>query len=541
MSETRPVHPAIQGQGGNGALKAHGPSSLRPGYRKTPSSPGSAPRKSGGPGTILLVEDDPTIARALGAALGAAGLETDHVDTGAGAVGRLARTDVPAPAVILLDLRLPDMHGLEVMETIRTLTPQPATVVITGESSIDTAISAMRAGAVDFIPKPFNPARVITAVMHALDAGAVKREMESIHADHQRTGLAGLVGASAKMQAVYRMIGKVAPSKASVFITGESGTGKDVVAEAIHGASERSGRPFVALNCGAIPKDLMESELFGHVKGAFTGATADRPGAARQAHGGTLFLDELGEMDINLQSKLLRFIQTGDVQAVGASERSSVDVRFICATNRNPEDAVAQGRLREDLYYRLNVVPLHLPPLKDREGDAVLIARQFLTQFAAEEGKHFSGFDPEVLRLLEAHDWPGNVRELQNVIRRIVVLHEGPTVSADMLPEAVRREPGCTSVSALRQAAHALRHGRLPPSMPPSMPPSLPPSMPIGAYDPGPDEGIKPLWLVERETIERAITLCNGNVVSAAAQLEINPSTIYRKRQAWAKLTDAAE
>ncbi len=473
---------------------------------QTPPPPSPSP-------CVLLIEDDPSIARLLRATLEAGEIGVAHADTGTKGLEALSG---PLPDMILLDLQLPDMHGFEVLQRVRQLPDPPPTVVITGESTVDTAVSAMREGAIDFIGKPFRPARVLKVVTEALDSGRMKREIETIREDHKRDAFCGLVGASAPMQAVYRMIEKVAHSKASVFITGESGTGKDVVAHAIHTRSGRDTRPFVALNCGAIPKDLMESELFGHVKGAFTGATSDRAGAARRAHKGTLFLDELGEMEINLQSKLLRFIQTGDVQPVGGGDCHSVDVRFICATNRNPERAVQDGLLREDLFYRLNVVPVHLPPLRERGQDVMLIAHRFLDLYAREEGKHFAEFAPGTEAALLAHHWPGNVRELQNVIRRIVVLHDGDVVEPDMLPPLVKGE---RPAPAFGQAI-----------------PSQDISTDLASLD-----SIRPLWLVEKEEIERAVAICQGNVVMAAACLGINPSTIYRKRQHWAKLMQAAE
>ncbi len=445
--------------------------------------------------------------RVMAAMLDKGPYEVDYASNGTLALDHLGHK---TPDLVLLDLRLPDMHGFQVLEKVASLSPKPAAVVITGESSVDTAVEAMRRGAEDFIPKPFNAARVLKAVDHALESRTLRREIESIDRDHGREQFAGIVGASSAMQRVYRMIEKVASSNASVLITGESGTGKDLVARAIHDASERGERAFVPLNCGAIPKDLMESELFGHVKGAFTGATADRPGAARMADGGTLFLDEIGEMAIGLQSKLLRFIQTGDVQPVGASSYACVNVRFVCATNRNPETAVADGLLREDLYYRLNVLQIHLPPLRARGGDILGLARYFLHRFAAEEHKVFEGFAPETEALLCAHSWPGNVREMQNIMRRIVVLNDGPVVTPDMLPDPLGQ---------LTSDAGA----------------------PARAMTAGNDGDIRPLWLVEKEAIEQAMTACGGNVTLAAARLQINPSTIYRKRQQWSKMPFAAE
>ncbi len=324
------------------------------------------------------------------------------------------------------------------------------------------------------------------------------------------------------MRAVYSAIENIAQSKATVFITGESGTGKELCAEAIHRRSPRSENPFIAINCGAIPKDLIETELFGHVKGAFTGAISDRDGAASLADGGTLFLDEICEMDIALQTKLLRFLQTGSLQRVGGQKTETVDVRVICATNRDPFEEVREGRFREDLYYRLNVIPIHLPPLRERETDSTLIAQEFLKKICGEEDKQFSEFSPEAVEVIAAYSWPGNVRELENVIRRVVVFNDGVTITAEMLPEPVFP---AGETSPLHEA------GEMPPADERTDP----------AYDgerPEPDAWVPSgmsLAEIEREVIEVAIRRCDDNVTEAARQLGVSPSTLYRKRAAWAK------
>jgi two-component system repressor protein LuxO len=324
---------------------------------------------------------------------------------------------------------------------------------------------------------------------------------DDVAADPAPTGFHHFIGGSPVMRTLYEQIQRVAPSKAPVFVTGESGTGKEVCAEAIHACSTRASGPFIAINCSAIPRELMESEVFGHVKGAFTGAHEDRPGAAELAHGGTLFLDEICEMDLALQAKLLRFAQTGTVRRVGDARLRHVDVRFVCATNREPAREIEAGRFREDLYYRLHVLPLRLPALRDRADDVVMLARAFLARFSEEEGRHFRGFTVEAEAAIEAYSWPGNVRELQNVIRRVVVLHDGDRVSADML--------------ALFSAHEAARDtGPLPRSE--------------GAC-------IDPFWRQEQRIIEQALAAFDGNTLKAATALEISPSTIYRKRQAWSQ------
>jgi len=288
-----------------------------------------------------------------------------------------------------------------------------------------------------------------------------------------------------------------------VFITGESGTGKEVCAEAIHARSDRANGPFIALNCSAIPKELMESEIFGHVKGAFTSAHEDRAGAAELANGGTLFLDEVCEMDFALQAKLLRFIQTGTFRRVGGAKEMKVNVRFVCATNRDPKEEVALGRFREDLYYRLHVLPMNLPALRERGEDILLLARTFLSRFAEEEGRHFQGFDAEAEAALISYRWPGNVRQLQNVIRRVVVLHDGNLVTDAMLD---------LPVGATHEASRD--------------------TGPLPRMD-GPS--IDPYWMQEQRIIEEALAAFDGNAQKAAAALEIAPSTIYRKMQSWSQ------
>jgi two-component system repressor protein LuxO len=434
-------------------------------------------------------------------------VDVTRVGDGAGAMAYLARRP---PQALLLDLKLPDMDGMDILKHVHREQMPTSVVIITGHGSVDLAVDAMRYGAFDFLEKPFTASRLKVTLRNALDRQSLTALVDSIKEDFQREHYHGFIGGSLKMQTVYRIIDSAAPSRATVFITGESGTGKEVCAEAIHRQSPRREAPFVALNCGAIPRDLMESEIFGHVKGAFTGALKERIGAAGQANGGTLFLDEIGEMDLELQTKLLRFVQTGSYQKVGGTRLESVDVRFICATNRDPLKQVAEGRFREDLFYRLHVIPIHLPALRERKEDILPIARYFLSRFAAEEGKAFRGIAPEVEETLVAYDWPGNVRQLQNVLRNVVVLHNGHQVTLDMLPSVLSTAP-----ESERKHGNAARTGQV--------------------VSPAPEAraSVKPLWLLEKEAIEEAIRHCGGNIPRAAALLEVSPSTIYRKRQAW--------
>ena len=453
-------------------------------------------------GTVLLIEDTRSLAELYRAYLRDAPWRFVHVTTAAEARTVLASGTVEA---VLLDLQLPDSQGLDFLNELRARRPAPEVIVITAHGSVATAVAAMRAGACDFLVKPFPRERLVVTIANALERRRLACELAALRRAADRTTFAGFIGAAPAMQAVYRIIENAAASRATVFIAGESGTGKELAAEAIHRLSPRRDKPFVAINCAAIPRDLMESEMFGHVRGAFTGAVADRAGAASQADGGTLFLDEVCELDLALQGKLLRFIQTGTFQRVGATKTEQVDVRFVCATNKDPLEEVRAGRFREDLYYRLHVIPIAMPPLRERTEDILLIAEAFLARFAAEEKKAFRGFTAEAKAALVAYPWPGNVRELENAIRTAVVLHDGDLLEAAMLPAQVVRPGRKRGVPSLNWANAGDEVGAL----------------------------IKPLAEVEREAIERAIALCGGNIAKAAAHLGVSPSTLYRKRAAW--------
>jgi two-component system repressor protein LuxO len=480
---------------------------------------------------LLLVEDDPPLARVYQEYLKSEPYEVIHAETGKEALKALADGTFDA---LVLDVQLPDMNGLEILKKLAQENARIAVVVITAHGSINMAVDAMREGAADFLMKPFNAERLIFTLRNALEREELKGIVQTLKKDFDRDAYCGFIGKSLPMQAVYRIVDAAAPSKATVFITGESGTGKEVCAEAVHGQSPRANKPFIALNCGAIPQELMESEIFGHVKGAFTGAHANRDGAATLADGGTLFLDEVCEMDLSLQVKLLRFIQTGGFQKVGNSTVEKVDVRFVCATNKDPWEEVEKGNFREDLYFRLHVIPIHLPPLRDRGDDILDIAGKFLTEFAAEEGKGFQVFDDETAAVLAGFSWPGNVRQLQNVIRNVVVLHDGETVRVDMLPPPLGSGTGQARPRPVAQAK---------PAPAPSKPTDAQPAS-KGAEQG--DIAIRPLWQVEQELINAAISQCDGNVSRAAALLELSPSTVYRRlREAEEKAegggSDAAE
>ncbi|WP_458525666.1 sigma-54-dependent transcriptional regulator [Onishia taeanensis] len=464
---------------------------------------------------ILLVEDSPSTALVYQGYLGH-DYQVRVVHSGGEALEALREHHF---ALLLLDVRLPDMSGLEILDQVRDQDASTPIIMMTAHGSVDVAVEAMQRGASDFLTKPFDRARLRVTLTKALKERRLTEIVAEYEKSFERDRFHRMVGASLPMQSVYRIIESAAPSRATVFITGESGTGKELCAEAIHAQSPRASQAFVALNCAAIPRDLLESEIFGHIKGAFTGALTAREGAASRADGGTLFLDEIGELPLDLQSKLLRFIQSGAFQPVGAGREQQVDVRFVCATNREPLEEVRQGRFREDLYYRLHVIPVQMPALRERGQDVLRIARTLLAEFSDDEGKAFTGFRPDVEALLLRHSWPGNVRELSNVIRNVVVLNEGSWVDADMLPAPfdALRAGGRPGLGAVDEAP---------------APAAIAPPAP--AREEEQDAGsIVPLWREEKRLIERAIALCGGNVPQAAARLEISASTIYRKKQQW--------
>lgn len=458
---------------------------------------------------VLLIEDTPSMALAYQAQLECDGFVVTVAEDGAQAVAHLGQGAFP---VVLLDLSLPDMDGLELMERFQSQLEDVSVIVITADGSINRAVEAMRLGAYDYLVKPFAPARMLTTVRNASERVALKHELEDARKLGSRDQFHGFIGRSPAMQALYKSIDNISNSMASVFISGESGTGKEVCAEALHKAGPRARGPFIALNCGAIPKDLIESEIFGHLKGAFTGAISDRVGAAEMANGGTLFLDEICEMDIALQSKLLRFLQTGMIQKVGSSKTVNVDVRIICATNREPWEEVKAGRFREDLFFRLNVVPIAMPPLRARGDDVTMLANAFLGRFASEEQKSITGFTSDAILRLESHSWPGNVRELQNVVRRAVVLNEGPLLGPESLDLV-------STPNAIQGSLEANSEVQVAPSANGHMPSFIGQS----------------LEDIEKHVIDATIEHCRGSIPKAAGLLKISPSTIYRKMQNWEK------
>jgi two-component system repressor protein LuxO len=445
---------------------------------------------------VLLISDRPDAAQLYGDAVSQAGFDLTRMTSGDDVMSRL-RSDTPP--LTILDLSLSGVHGLEILRVAQAEPFETAIVAISSDSSLRLAIDAMKLGAFDYLVEPFGSERLIGVLRKA----ALPSAAAGVDTPSEETPapvFEGFVGASPPMLDIYSTIEKAAASKATVFITGESGTGKEVCAHAIHSCSPRRNKPFVAINCAAIPRELMESEIFGHVRGAFTGAISDRTGAATEAHGGTLFLDEICELTADLQAKFLRLVQHGTFQRLGSNKVEQADLRIVCATNRDPRLEVEQGRFREDLFYRLHVIPIHLPPLRERGNDIMQIAKYFLQDLSSRESKQFKGFTADAEEKLRAHQWPGNVRELQNALHHAIALNNGELVSEAMLaPLLEEGAPKAESASEPGKRAKTV-------------------------------QDIKPLWLVEREAITEALEICGQNIPKAAAYLEIGVSTIYRKK-----------
>ncbi|GGX69786.1 sigma-54-dependent Fis family transcriptional regulator [Litorimonas cladophorae] len=463
---------------------------------------------------VLIVEDTLSMALMYQQHLKKSGIKSEICQSGELALTELRKGKVDT---VLLDLQLPDMNGLDIIQEMDGTNHNITFIVITANGSINTAVDAMRAGAYDFLIKPFPTEKLLTTVRNALEREKLTTTVQVLKTSLKTNQVPGFLGESPPMLAVYKMIENVANSNAAVFITGESGTGKEVTAQAIHKVSHRRDAPFIALNCAALPENLIESEIFGHVKGAFTGAHEARKGAASQANGGTLFLDEICEMDINLQAKLLRFLQTGQVKRVGSDWSEDVDVRIVCATNRNPMTEVAAKRFREDLFYRLDVLSIELPPLSHRGKDVILLAESFLKTYAAEEGKRFLSISPEAQELMLDYHWPGNIRELQNMVRKAAVVYDG-----------VELEPHMFSLKTVRSNARNDEYKLIGVAGETS------------AYTPQQSlkttvtvDILQPMTTIEQTIIEAVITSCNGSIPKASQILQLSPSTIYRKRETW--------
>lgn len=382
---------------------------------------------------ILVIDDDESLQRVLRHNLEEEGYIVLLASSGEEGLRLLEEEEAE---LVITDIRMPGMDGVDVLRRVKELSPQVPVMIITAYGTVETAVEAMRIGAFDYITKPFNRAELKLKVKKALQIKELERENIRLKSElSDKFKFENIIGSSEKMQKLFEFIKRVSVTDATVLITGESGTGKELVAKAIHYNSLRGEKPFIVVNCSSIPKELLESELFGHLKGSFTGAIKDKPGKFQMAHKGTLFLDEIGDMELGLQAKILRSIQEREVEPVGGRNPIKVDVRIIAATNQNLEEAVRDGRFREDLYYRLNVIPIRLPPLRERKEDIPLLVQYFLQKYSG--GKNLE-FSREALELLSDYSWPGNVRELENVCERLVILSTGKVINEKDLPEKIR-------------------------------------------------------------------------------------------------------
>jgi DNA-binding NtrC family response regulator len=381
---------------------------------------------------VLIVEDEENERTGLAELIRAWGYQAETAVDGADG---WAKVESWEPAIVLTDLKMPRMDGMQLLEQIAEAPQQIAVILLTAMGSVDAAVNAMKRGAFDFIEKPVNPPRLRNILQNAARLRGTERELEANRRRLRDVGVLGsLVGSSKSMREIFRLVEMVAPSTASVLITGDSGTGKELVARTIHSLSSRKGRPFVAINCAAIPETLIESEIFGHEKGAFTGALERRTGCFELAENGTLLLDEIGEMPIATQAKLLRVLEDRKLRRLGAKSETTVDVRVLAATNKSPEEAVARGELRNDLFYRLNVFNIQMPPLRDHIDDLPDLVHALLADMNEKHGRNVSGVSDAVMTAFQSHSWPGNVRELRNTLERAVIICSGPTVEPKHLP-----------------------------------------------------------------------------------------------------------
>lgn len=469
--------------------------------------------------TVLVVDDDPTQRRLIQAVLEREGFAVVHAENGDQAIERLGAGG--AIDVVLLDLVMPGMSGQETLVEMRARAFNQPVIVVTATGGIDTVVQAMQAGALDFFVKPAAPERIIVSIRNALSMGALRGEVDRLK-KHQsgRTSFGDLIGASPAMTMVKRLGERAARSSIPILITGESGVGKEVIARAVHGSSDRSGKPFVAVNCGAIPENLVESILFGHEKGSFTGATDKHLGKFQEANGGTLFLDEVGELPLDIQVKLLRALQESEIDAVGGKRPIKVDVRIVSATNRDLSLAVKEGRFREDLYYRLNVFPIEAPALRERKEDVPALVDCFVKRFNVEEGKSVVGATPETMAYLSAFDWPGNVRQLENAVYRAIVLADAPYLQPHDFPAI----SGVAPPAVPADATAAL--GAMIPSAAQLMP-DMPMAVPVRILD---ERGhLRTLEEIEHDLIQLAIEIYAGHMSEVARRLGIGRSTLYRK------------
>ncbi len=453
---------------------------------------------------ILVVDDEEPIRKGLARLIQTLG---HQVELAGDAEEALQKALSAPPDLVVTDLQLPGRSGMDLIGDLKERGIDATLVVLTAHGTIDSAVEATRRGVYDYLVKPVEPDRLATVILKGLERAAMRQEVLLLRREMIRSGrYQKLVGKSPAMLEIYRLIDQVAPSSASILITGESGTGKEVVARTIHNMSPRAAARFIAISCVAIPETLLESEMFGHEKGAFTGATASRPGCFELADKGTLFLDEIAEMPVSLQSKLLRVVEERKVRRLGGSREIPTDVRLLAATNASFKQRLESGLFREDLYFRLNVISIHIPPLRERVEDIPLLAQRFLDEYSQENGKAVAGFTTGAIDILTGYHWPGNVRELRNAIQRAVILCKEGEIQPSDLPPSVR--PGIRKKS--------------------SSPNSL--SVPIGA----------PLEEIERAVILETLSTCGGNKTRAATILGISPKTLHLKLRKYHGLDGAA-
>jgi DNA-binding NtrC family response regulator len=479
------------------------------------------------PQTVLIVDDDPVQRRLLEAAITRSGMSVVTAPGGQPALDLINGPRGDQFSLVLLDLVMPDMDGLAVLAKVRPTHPDLPVIVLTAKGGIDSAVEAMRAGANDFLVKPASPERIAVSIRNALKIGVLSGEVRQLKKKTEnRLAFEDLVAKSGEMRQVFRLGQRAAQSTIPILIEGESGVGKELVARAIQGSSDRAGRPFITVNCGAIPENLIESILFGHEKGSFTGASDKHLGKFQEADGGTLFLDEIGELRLDMQVKLLRALQEGEVDPVGSKRPVKVDVRIVSATNRDLAEQVKAGAFREDLYYRLNVFPIHVPPLRERHEDIPVLARFFISRFAAEENKPVAGLTPEASDLLESFNWPGNVRQLENTIFRAVVLCDGTMLDVCDFPQIAAAMGVDPKVRRSVQPSADLHHDEVFASSP-SRVTAPAPTYTIHGTDPG--GHMRKLEDIESEVIRMAISRYDGHMSEIARRLGIGRSTLYRK------------
>jgi DNA-binding NtrC family response regulator len=481
---------------------------------------------------ILVVDDDPTQRRLIQAVLEREGFAVSQADSGESALDQL--TAGLNPDVTILDLTMPGLSGIETLQEMRGRGQTMPVIVLTATGGVDTVVKAMQAGAQDFFIKPASPERIIVSIQNALQVGQLRGEVDRLKKRAQgQMSFDDLIGDSKPMRLVKALGERAARSSIPVLILGESGVGKEMIARAVHGCSDRAGKPFVAVNCGALPENLVESILFGHEKGSFTGAHDKHLGKFQEANGGTLFLDELGELPLDMQVKLLRALQEGEIDPVGSKRPVKVDVRIVSATNRDLALQVKEGRFREDLFYRLNVYPIEAPSLRERREDIPLLLEAFIRRFNAEEGRRVLGASPDTIRLLGGFDWPGNVRQLENAVYRAIILADGPYLTpadfpsiSGVSPELLPSESAAPAASpALVEAAAAEGAALSGSAMSGAV--GAPVEPPVRILD---HRGhLRTLEDIERDLIQLAIEIYSGHMTEVAKRLGIGRSTLYRK------------